>query len=226
MKSFSKAAKEAKPGPEQGRGLPYAKNAGTSALTGRRFAASCGLETESAPFTTVTSAFYAHCRALGSSEIAVWDLSISKKGRKFTYQDLAARVLALSQHLNKQGVRKGHKIPLIATQGLESVIGILATLSCGAQFVPVDYELQTDNYIQAVVAWSGQNMVLSTSSAADDVLNRLFSNTLEVVRIYSEAKEPPNLTGNVIQRDQQASAEDVCYTVFTSGKRLALRGSR
>ncbi|EXU94675.1 AMP-binding enzyme [Metarhizium robertsii] len=182
---------------------------------GRQFAVSCGLETKSAPFTTVTSAFYAYSRLLRSSAIAVWDLSSNKKGRKITYQSLASHAQALSRHLAKLGVGRGHRIPLIATQGLESVVGILAVLSCGAQFIPIDYNLQTDDYIRATVAWSGQAVVLSTSPAADDVLMRLFANTLEVVRIYSEAVQFPNLEHYPATHDQ-ANADDICYTTFTS----------
>lgn len=223
MKALERFARQAKSSLEGDCPHSFAGMSDVNIQNGRQFAVSCGLETKSAPFTTVTSAFYAYSRLLRSSEIAVWDLSSNKKGRKITYQCLAAHVQALSRHLAKLGVGRGHRIPLIATQGLESVVGILAVLSCGAQFIPIDYNLQTDDYIQATVAWSGQDVVLSTSPAADDVLMRLFANTLEVVRIYLESVQFPNLEHYPATHDQ-ANADDICYTTFTSGRSLVPDG--
>ncbi|KID59605.1 NRPS-like enzyme, partial [Metarhizium hybridum] len=160
---------------------------------GRHFSVSAGLETDSVQFTTLTSAFYAQARVLWSSGIAVCDLSGDSGGEGLTYRDLAERVQALSHRLHIERIKKGQRIPLVAKRGLQSVTSILAILSCGAQFVPVDYEIQSDDYLRRVVEWSGQRIVLSTSLGSDIVLERVFpSDThmspIRIVRVHSEIK--------------------------------------
>lgn len=187
---------------------------------GRHFSVSAGLETDSVQFTTLTSAFYAQARVLWSSGIAVCDLSGDSGGEGLTYRDLAERVQALSHRLHIERIKKGQRIPLVAKRGLQSVTSILAILSCGAQFVPVDYEIQSDDYLRRVVEWSGQRIVLSTSLGSDIVLERVFpSDThmspIRIVRVHSEIKTRD------LDRDSAmhnlATPDDVCYTVFTCG---------
>ena len=182
----------------------------------RQYSASAGLQTESAPFTTLTSAFYAQARLLRSSEIAVVDLSKHGSESTVTYQDLAGRVQALAQHL---GDRRGQRIPLVATQGLESVVGILAILYCGAQFIPVDYTIQSEDHIRRIVSWSSQNVVLSTSPVADHLLSRVLPNTMAIISLHSNNFSVTNVVDAPAFNDL-ADPDCICYTVFTSGKGL------
>lgn len=177
-----------------------AENSESSRLNERPSAVSSGLKTEGAPFTTVTSAFYSHSEHLNSTEIAVWDLS---DDRTLTYRDLASRAENLAKHLESIGVGRGWKIPLVATRGLESVIAILAVLSCGAQFIPVDYEIRSSEYLRKTVEWSGQNVVqrgenvvvLSVSPLTDDILSRVFPppSPVTVVGVHSTNTQSPTV---------------------------------
>lgn len=179
------------------------------------------------PFSTVPSAFFAQAEVLRSSKIAARDQSSNGKSREMTYQELAARAQALSLHLLTEGVGQGHRIPLVAGRRLESVVGILAILSCGAQFVPVDNEYHSDEYLRSAVAWSGQGVVLSTSLDADEFISRAFSNhtatsDLVIIKVHSEPAWTLNLKYD-LQFRGRAVADDVCYTVFKSGMVIQLR---
>lgn len=185
----------------------------------RQSAVGCGLKTDSSLFETVTSAFYSYSSVLNTTEIAVWDLSNDFDDRMITYQDLASRVQDLARHLDSFEVKSGWKIPLVATRGLESVVAILAVLSCGAQFIPIDYEIRSREYLRKTVEWSKSNLVLSVSPLTDDILSRVFAapSPVRVIGVHSINSRSPESNDDRNCYFNKAKAEDVCYTVFTSG---------
>lgn len=196
------------------------RNSAPHRSSGRRFSVTSGLRTQSAPFATLTSAFYAQARWLWSSEIAIRDLSSNEKDGEYTYKSLAEHVQAFSQCLVKQGIIRGQKIPLVAKQGVESIIAMLAILSCGAQFIPFDFEFQSVDHLKKTIAWSGQRFVLSTSAKSDDFLQEILPNNppakpIQIISVHANL-ETLDLKQNSPFYDE-ASPTDTCYTVFKSG---------
>lgn len=58
--------------------------------------------------------------------------------QRLTYRELQQRVNALASMLQKEGVRPGDPVGICADRGFELITAMLATLRCGACFVPFD----------------------------------------------------------------------------------------
>ncbi|OAA38829.1 AMP-dependent synthetase/ligase [Metarhizium rileyi] len=144
---------------------------------------------------------------------AVIDLSTDKQ-RVLTYQQLAVRVQSLAFQLRKLGVGPDQTIPLVVKRGTDMVIGILAILSCGAQYVPLDGGVVPDSTIKYVAGQCGGQNVLCVSSTKDRI-----EQLLPTVR--------PIVIGQTAIADREydtpeswidlASSDAGCYVIYTSG---------
>ncbi|CAG1991220.1 unnamed protein product [Fusarium graminearum] len=159
------------------------------------------------PFSTVTSAFYHHAKKYPDAT-ALRDITESPK--ELTYRELANRAQNLASHLIAQGVCPDSRIPLVAKRGIDMVIGILAILSCGAQYVPLDGGVVPDETIRRVLEESKGGVVLCLTSTKHRVESH-FGHT--VVAIDQVAT--PSLEEN--SHIDLASPETGCYVIYTSG---------
>lgn len=159
------------------------------------------------PFSTVTSAFYHHAKKYPDAT-ALRDITESPK--ELTYRELANRAQNLASHLIAQGVCPDSRIPLVAKRGIDMVIGILAILSCGAQYVPLDGGVVPDETIRRVLEESKGGVVLCLTSTKHRVASH-FGHT--VVAIDQVAT--PSLEEN--SHIDLASPETGCYVIYTSG---------
>ncbi|RGP71640.1 non-ribosomal peptide synthetase [Fusarium longipes] len=159
------------------------------------------------PFSTVTSAFFHHARSCPDAT-ALRELTDSP--RELTYRDLAKRAQELAAHLIDQGVCPGSRVPLVAKRGIDMVVGILAILSCGAQYVPLDGKVVPDETIRRVLGESEGGVVLCLTSTK----HRVASHLGHVVVVIDEV-ETPTLGENA--HIDLASPEAGCYVIYTSG---------
>ncbi|KAL4728384.1 hypothetical protein ACLX1H_005129 [Fusarium chlamydosporum] len=161
------------------------------------------------PFPTVTSAFYHHARSCPDAT-ALRDLTASSK--ELSYRELAERAQGLAAHLIAQGVRPHSRVPLVAKRGIDMVVGILAILSCGAQYVPLDGGVVPDETIRRVLEQSKGSAVLCLSSTKHRLAAHHSSHTVVVI---DEIASDPS-TGKDVHVDL-ASPEAGCYVIYTSG---------
>ena len=59
-------------------------------------------------------------------------------GQRYTYSDLAARVNTLAHTLRASGVKRGDRVALFLDNCVEMAVGVYATLTIGAVFMPVN----------------------------------------------------------------------------------------
>jgi len=59
-------------------------------------------------------------------------------GQRYTYSDLAARVNTLAHTLRATGVKRGDRVALFLDNSVEMAVGVYATLTIGAVFMPVN----------------------------------------------------------------------------------------
>ncbi|KAI1437214.1 hypothetical protein GGR50DRAFT_646727 [Xylaria sp. CBS 124048] len=65
-------------------------------------------------------------------------------GTTITYQELDKRANILSNHLIQCGLRPNDRVCIVVSRSIELLVGILAVLKAGAQYVPLDGGIGTD----------------------------------------------------------------------------------
>ncbi len=139
------------------------------------------------------------------------DLSLS-------YRELAGRVNQLAVQLRDRGVGPGDLVGIGLGRSVELVVGILATLSTGAAYVPLD-----PNYpvlrLQFIVAQTGLRMIL-----ADEHLPRSVSGTLDTIRLdRMEWASDPAAANQPVERS--VAHNTPAYVLYTSGSTGAPKGA-
>ncbi|KAG6037502.1 hypothetical protein E4U41_005069 [Claviceps citrina] len=170
-------------------------------------------EAVNCPFLTVTSAFYHHAANIPSAQ-AVRDLSSGILVRELTYRELAIQSQLLASRLRILGVVPHQRIPLVVKRGAEMIIGIMAILSCGAQYVPLDGGVVPDSTIKHVAEQCGGHVVLCISSTECRVKTLLPTMTPIVIEqriIPDQTLYNPEAWTNL------ASPDTGCYVIYTSG---------
>jgi amino acid adenylation domain-containing protein len=165
-------------------------------------------------FLTVTDAFYHHA-VTQPDAVAATDLTT---GNKITYQDLAIRASYLASRLRQVGVSPGDKVPLVVKRGIDMLVGILAVLSCGAQYVPLDGGVVPDKTLRVVVEQAGGSVVLVLNQTKHRL--DIFGNiNMMVIDDQTWPSERPY--GGYVNL---AKPEDGCYVIYTSGTTGAPKG--
>jgi acyl-CoA synthetase (AMP-forming)/AMP-acid ligase II len=164
------------------------------------------------PFPTVTAAFFHHGIAIPSAK-AIIDLS-SDEERILTYRELAIHVQTLAARLRRLGVGPHQTIPLVVKRGTEMIIGILAILSCGAQYVPLDGGVVPDSTIKHVAEQCGGQNILCVSATQHRIKQLLPTFSPIVIRqggfLDQEYSSPDTWV-------DLATADAGCYVIYTSG---------
>ena len=76
--------------------------------------------------------FYAAVARLPNKTALICD------GQRYTYSDLAVRVNILAHTLRTNGVKRGDRVALFLDNSVEMAVGVYATLTLGAVFMPVN----------------------------------------------------------------------------------------
>jgi non-ribosomal peptide synthetase component F len=170
-----------------------------------------GLQVRS-PFETVTAAFYHHA-ALHPNAIAARDLS-QETPRQITYQQLALRATCLGRELTELGVGQGDRVPLIVKRSIDMLTGILAILSCGAQYVPLDGGIASDATVDYVILQTQAKVALCLKSTE----HRLAAFNQRVkIRTIEDQDDKRTAGGEPPIYLDFAKADGGCYVIYTSG---------
>ncbi|KAI9172642.1 Adenylate-forming reductase [Paramyrothecium foliicola] len=166
-------------------------------------------------FLTVTEAFYYHAVAHPET-LAAQDLSSSKGPVHITYQDLAVRSSRLASKLRQLGVSPGDRVPLVVKRGINMLVSILAVLSCGAQYVPLDGGVVPDTTLRFVIEQTGgqSGVVLALSSTK----HRLSEYSAVKVVVVDDPETLDETAEKPIGRYLNlAKPGNGCYIIYTSG---------
>ncbi|KAK1472425.1 AMP-binding enzyme [Colletotrichum cuscutae] len=163
-------------------------------------------------YPTVTAAFYHHAET-HPDVTAVRDLS-SQQIREITYGDLATRANQLSRKLTTLGVKPGDRVPLVVKRGIDMLVGIVAILSCGAQYVPLDGGVVPDSTLRFVLEQAGGKHVLCLKSTKHRF------DTLGVpceTFVIDEDSEKDKEVSQSYPIQDLAQPDHGCYVIYTSG---------
>ncbi|OLN86748.1 Gramicidin S synthase 1 [Colletotrichum chlorophyti] len=163
-------------------------------------------------FPTVTAAFYHHAKTR-SNVIAARDLSVPLV-REISYGDLAQRANQLCQRLTATGVKPGHRVPLVVKRGIDMLVGLLAILSCGAQYVPLDGGVVPDSTLRFVLEQAGGKHVLCLNSTKHRL--EALGVPCTILVIDEETAESGEASRALPYQDLAEPAHG-CYVIYTSG---------
>lgn len=168
-------------------------------------------------FPTITAAIFHHVFTIPDQTAAI-DHS-SPEPRTVTYAELGSRAVHLAKFLRSVDVRPGDRVPFVARRGIDMLVGIVAILSCGAQYVPMDGKVVPRETLRRVVEQSGSNVVLCLEETAHRVTELEMEKCMPVVvEEHSVDLEPISYRSHYEEHLAGLTTEDSgCYVIYTSG---------
>ncbi|KAA2265769.1 amino acid adenylation domain-containing protein [Solihabitans fulvus] len=128
--------------------------------------------------------------------------------RTLSYGETRRRSAALAARLRAEAVRAGDLVAVVLAKGWQQIVAVLATLSAGAAYVPVDPDWPDDR-IRYLLARTEAAAVLCLGAAADRLGGLTDAPVIDVGTPAATALDT-DLAAGVDQRD-------VAYVIFTSG---------
>ena len=133
--------------------------------------------------------------------------------RTITYAELETAANALSHKLVLLGAQPRQRICLVVSRSLEMLVGILAILKCGCQYIPLDEKVVTQKTLHHIVRDAAVQIVLCfeafRSKCFDPSNPFIHIETLEGC-LEERALPWPRL-------DYHISPSDGAYIIYTSG---------
>jgi amino acid adenylation domain-containing protein len=140
------------------------------------------------------------------------NLALVTSSQQFTYQQLSDRVLQVAQTLIKQNVSPQTPVPIIMAKGWEQIVAVLAVISIGAIYVPIDSELPAVR-IQQIIDGSQASLVLTQSTCLKSLQDR-YSSALTVIAVDQLDSDD---RANYAELESRSCATDLAYIIYTSG---------
>ncbi|WJV44939.1 non-ribosomal peptide synthetase [Streptomyces flavofungini] len=139
-------------------------------------------------------------------------VAVTGPGGVLTYRQLTERARAAADGLTAAGVRRGDLVAVVARRGVDLVTGLLAAMTAGAAYVPVDPELPLER-ITHLIRDSGCRTALTAHLTEDDAaVLALLAEEGITVRTVAEAAAATDAAV-----PQRADAADLAYLIYTSG---------
>jgi non-ribosomal peptide synthetase component F len=161
------------------------------------------------PHSTITEAFESIVEANPTIVAAKHD------GKTITYQQLDIAANRLAHHLIQSGLGPRQRVCIVVQRSFEMLIGILAVLKAGCQYVPIDGGVTSEQAFAHIFSDSNARFILCLPKFWDKV--RRFARRDAIIFALSTdvgAFYPPTRPA------VQVSPKDGAYAIYTSGKPL------
>ncbi len=144
-------------------------------------------------------------------------------GQALNYQQLAVRVAQLGRELLAQGVRPESLVAIALPRGLDAVVAVLAVLSAGAAYLPLDLDYPDERLSQMCA--DARPLMLLTLEVAQARLSALAPCLCldQPATLASLARWPATRIGDA-ERGGALQAEQLAYVIYTSGSTGAPKG--
>lgn len=132
--------------------------------------------------------------------------------RTITYEELEASANRLANYLIKVGIRPKKRVCLVVQRSFEMLVGMLAILKAGCQYVPIDGGVSSNQALKHVLADTDSRFVLCLPKFETKVQQNADSD-VKIIVLGGGAedfcsKERPRIP---------VSAGDGVYAIYTSG---------
>ncbi|EJC98159.1 nonribosomal peptide synthetase 12 [Fomitiporia mediterranea MF3/22] len=167
----------------------------------------CG-ESRRVPFSCVHHAFEYYASSQPSA------VAVEHLGDSISYAELDRQSSALAYHLRNMGIRPGTRVLLLVQRSIPMVIGILAILKAGGQYVPLDGGIVTQSTLEFIAEDSNASVILVLRA----FVHRTSNFTHRQVVVLEDALA-------IADRDDRhhakphdlSSPDDGVYVIYTSG---------
>lgn len=135
-------------------------------------------------------------------------IAVTHKNKSLSYKQLNARANYLADYLKSLGVSKGETVALMMDRSIEKIVAILATLKCGAAYMPLEKGNPTsrNQYCLDIV---DAHLVIADIAANEELAQqRTWLDSNQSHLFDSELEQNLNL---------EISGDDTAYFMFTSG---------
>lgn len=140
--------------------------------------------------------------------IAVEHLSSNES---ITYTHLDARSNQLAHTLRSRNIVPGQRVCILARRSIALIVGILAVLKSGAQYVPLDALSITDETLQFVLEDSTPSLVLVMEEYAHRVT------TTPKICLEHAIRDAELSNSDTSDVEDMSSVTDGAYCIYTSG---------
>ncbi|MEU3501615.1 amino acid adenylation domain-containing protein [Streptomyces hundungensis] len=137
-------------------------------------------------------------------------------GGRLDYRTLDGLANDLATRMREAGVRPGDTVTVLITRSAELIIALLATVKCGAAYLPADASWP-DGRLRALLERTDGRHVLTRASEAGKIAARLPGRHIIPVDLAS-------LTARQEPCPHRGSPDDIAYINFTSGSTGAPKG--
>jgi len=128
---------------------------------------------------------------------------------RMTYGRLAALANGLAHRLRAAGVGRGDRVALLLRRSMDQVVGILATLTAGAAYVPIDPDLPPARQ-SFIMADCGARAIITHAAAAGSAADEAGLPLFDLDRLDNPTDGGPGLAVTV-------GPQDPAYLIYTSG---------
>jgi len=165
-------------------------------------------EAISPPFSLVHKAFEHRADVQPNSVAAEYS------GISITYAELELKSNALANLLISNGLQPRQRVCLVVQRSIHMLVGILAVLKCGSQYVPLDGGVTPEHYISHLVKDTEASTILCLSAFVSKVL-RCVSKDIPLVVLDGEDNWLANSPTSRPVVD--IAPADGAYIIYTSG---------
>ncbi|MCX6129449.1 MAG: amino acid adenylation domain-containing protein, partial [Proteobacteria bacterium] len=136
---------------------------------------------------------------------------IELSGQSMSWQELEQRSLNLAISLQKRGIKRGDIIGISLARQLDLVVALLATLRCGAAYLPLDPNYPSDR-IQFMIEDSGARLILT-----ETVWLSLFASSSVPCLWLDRDRTLFHASNSKLEQGSSPSPMDLAYIIYTSG---------
>jgi len=135
------------------------------------------------------------------------------EGKSLTFRQLDMQANRLAHRLRAQGICPGKRVCILARRSVHFVVGILAVLKSGGQYVPLDAVTIPDSTLSYVLNDAKPSVVLAMS----EFVGRVSPRTVPTIDLEAAIHEDELAEADSRKPHDTTSGEHGIYVIYTSG---------
>jgi D-alanine--poly(phosphoribitol) ligase subunit 1 len=134
--------------------------------------------------------------------------------QSISYGELNHEACLLAEELRRRGVLPGDHVGLFVQRSIPMLVGLLATLKCGAAYVPQDARIATEAQLAHVATTANTRLILSLSALIERMPRLEGREIVAIDDFLAAAQRGP---GTIPSESAHVSGSATCFVLFTSG---------